>query len=734
MAKNGSVVFKVLLVDQTLIRSLDRIGNMAVLRRMGVIKVFKIDDAPPKADLIRVAYLIPPTYSSTLRVVHHCEIDKANEIRRNRLVLFVPEETEDSRYLLESTGAYNTNMCTGSLSFGWINVESDLVSLDLPSLFIDQYLFDDYVLTQFMGLELGELLELAYKRISAALCSQIHAIGRAAEIVASGIRVHFTRSSLLREAKSGGKDGSRGSDSKSSLDPSASGYPHVPLVIIFSRDLDYVTPMLLPMTFEALIHDVIGINLGVVELPESICPDKSMRKQLLTTEKLHYYKDVRDSHISQVHTVLAAWSKSLQAMQAELQQSSDLVLGSPSLPGASNNTCTLKQLNTLFRPLLEKRKELTFLSLILEHIMDVMTRRERVEDIRAAQTILLRSGSGGRLASVNDKDAPINESEHSSGSAAALVPGAGGSCRTAADSLTSMPVRLIIELLSTHRGARLLDGLRLASLASVTHDGLSDEVYSAVHSAFLHAIGQAAFPMLFTFRCLRLFSSYTPDKHSPDRGAHSVHSLSSAVSRLALSTRRKSLYNRLHHLLHLSHPGQTNRRFDQAPISPTYVFSGEHCPIVVRLVESIWATYAQFTGDGGPSTRCSEGSQSRGSCSNDPELIGRENLVESLKHLGLTADAASSLGLVNLSGESSTQPNTMDERGLNRRLLRDCISSRLVKQPVVVVFPGGCTYSEVSALRFAAARRRWQLLIATSCIFSSRNFLQCTGQAVMKIN
>ncbi|CAH8592815.1 unnamed protein product [Dicrocoelium dendriticum] len=685
-------------------------------------------------EALQVAYLVPPTYSSTLRVVHHCEVDKTNKIPRSRLVLFVPEETEDSRYLLEATGAYGTNMCTGSLSFGWINVESDLVSLDLPSLFVDQYLFEDYILTRFMGMELGELLGLAYKSISTALCSQIHALGRAAEVVASGIRVHFTRSGLLREAKPDGKDEFRPSDSTASLDPSTYECPLVPLVIIFSRDLDYITPMLLPMTFEALIHEVIGINLGVVELPESVCPDKSMRKQLLSSDKLHYYKDVRDVHISQVHTLLAAWSKSLQSTQAELQQSSNLVLSSPSFPGSLSGSCSLKQLNTEFRPLLEKRRELTFLSLVLEHIMEVMTRRERVEDLRAAQTILLRSGSGGRLASVSNKDTSNNESDQSSNSITTLAPGAGGSCGTDADSLTSMPVRLIIELFSTHHGARLLDGLRLASLASVTHDGLGDEVYSAVHSTFLHAIGQAAFPMLFAFRCLRILSPYTSAKHSPDRERHSVHSLSSAVSRLTLLSRRKSLYNRLHHLLHLSHAGQTNRRFDQGPISPTYVFSGEHCPIVVRLAESIWATYAHFTRDPGQSTRYLDGSQSKSCSPDDPELISRENIVQSLKHLGMTADAASRLGLVSLSEESSTGSDVVNGRGCNRHLPRDYIPSRPGKQPVVVVFPGGCTYSEVAALRFAAARRRWQLLIATSYILSSRNFLQCTGQEVMKIN
>ncbi len=52
-------------------------------------------------------------------------------------------------------------------------------------------------------------------------------------------------------------------------------------------------------------------------------------------------------------------------------------------------------------------------------------------------------------------------------------------------------------------------------------------------------------------------------------------------------------------------------------------------------------------------------------------------------------------------------------------------------QTVVVAFVGGCTYAEVAALRFAAQRRCWRLLIATSQILSTRSIIQQVGQAVM---
>ncbi|VDN37754.1 unnamed protein product [Dibothriocephalus latus] len=35
-----------------------------------------------------------------------------------------------------------------------------------------------------------------------------------------------------------------------------------PLVLLFSRNLDYFTPFMVPMTFEALIHEALGVDNG----------------------------------------------------------------------------------------------------------------------------------------------------------------------------------------------------------------------------------------------------------------------------------------------------------------------------------------------------------------------------------------------------------------------------------------------------------------------------------------
>lgn len=97
--------------------------------------------------------------------------------------------------------------------------------------------------------------------------------------------------------------------------------------------------------------------------------------------------------------------------------------------------------------------------------------------------------------------------------------------------------------------------------------------------------------------------------------------------------------------MQLSHQGQTNRSVEQRPISPSYVYSGEHCPIVARLVESIW--FASLD-ESNQSYKCASSVKSNSTDSfssvidkmtgGEFELINRNNLYEALKRLGLKDD------------------------------------------------------------------------------------------------
>lgn len=39
--------------------------------------------------------MVPPEFSSCLSVIKHCEVDQSNNIKRTRLIIFVPKEVSN---------------------------------------------------------------------------------------------------------------------------------------------------------------------------------------------------------------------------------------------------------------------------------------------------------------------------------------------------------------------------------------------------------------------------------------------------------------------------------------------------------------------------------------------------------------------------------------------------------------------------------------------------------------
>ncbi|CAH8643813.1 unnamed protein product [Schistosoma intercalatum] len=790
---------KILLVDAQLLKAIDRVASMSILRQLSVTKVFKIAESPPKADYERIAYMVPPEFSSCLSVIKHCEVDQSNNIKRTRLIIFVPKETVAVTYLLESRGFLGRHLCTTNLSLSWIQLDTDLLTLNLPTLFSDYYLYKDYCWPHYMGMELGRLLKLTSESDLAPMGCRIHAFGEASHVVAAGIRLYCIQSGLVSlDRKVSTVNGTQpnyrsnvsvsdesvltptsslkilGSQSSSTSLSTTSARPP-PLVLVFSRDLDYVTPLLVPMTFEALIHEVVGIELGQVELPPECADESTPQKQILDSTKLHYYKDIRDVHISRVHSLLLDWRGKLQDSRGDLEMqlvSQKSVVqhkqhsSSNSIQTTStiNNTCNLRNISTRLGPFLAKRRELSFLLACLEQVLCAMTIKERVEDLRTAQSLLLQSGSGGSLA-IGQVGIPSIDDENDDGDSNApdrnrkFTPvSIGGSCGNLADVLNSLPMRLAIEWLTTHHGDHLIDGLRLVALNCVLHDGLGDELYEVMSRAIIHAAGQITFPMLEALSSLGLLypRSKLPEISSAKKSVtnnhptdpqssmfvaqtnnltkKSSHTLTHTVAKLKLTQRQKSRYNYLHHLLQLSNWNQANRHVDRTVISPTYVYSGQHCPLVVRLLESVWSAGLLDSKFQSVKSNSSSAEQNH----SDFELIAQPQLIEALKRMGLPSEVASNLGLVNLCDPTLTAAGYQHDIFFKKNRPNAPAPHPLplisTDQPIVVAFPGGCTYGEVAALRFVAKRRRWNLLIATSCILTSRDLLQQAGKAAMNVN
>ncbi|VUZ49065.1 unnamed protein product, partial [Hymenolepis diminuta] len=484
---------------------------------------------------------------------------------------------------------------------------------------------------------------------------------------------------------------------------------------------------------------------GIIELPNAQKDNVVPAKLNLSSSSISSFKEVRNSHISSVH-------KWLQTQRSQLEDSRtglgfSLAALDRNMPSVGSNgprvsnVSGLSDISTQLKPILAVRKELTALFLCLEEVMRKMANEERVEDLLSAQSEILQSGSGGALAMPSATPPSPTSSMGSTGSLSSnsqqqaenveVMPpeAATGTC---ADDASCQPVRLSLEWLSTRFGDRVTEAVRMLCLLSITHDGLSEELYTAVIRHIQHAVGFSIYPMLIALKRLRLLyprrspaamnisgngksmegEEETKPTSRPSVLRRALGPAGLGGEKLANATqmlirRRKSLYNRLHRQLQLSMRSQVNLSAEKPAVSPSYVFGGQHVPIVVRFTESLWAQ-----GLGG--TNSTTASTGRSPLLSSPELLSKEQLYRALTLFHTDERSARNLGRVSL--ESKTGGD------------EDC-GMRSHGQIVVVAFVGGCTYAEVAALRFAASRRCWRLLIATSQILSTKSIIHQVGQA-----
>lgn len=69
---------------------------------------------------------------------------------------------------------------------------------------------------------------------------------------------------------------------------------------VFLPDLDYVTPFMVPTTFEGLIHEVIGIDNGIIELPNAQKDDAVPAKLNLSSSNISSFKVALIFYLNQI--------------------------------------------------------------------------------------------------------------------------------------------------------------------------------------------------------------------------------------------------------------------------------------------------------------------------------------------------------------------------------------------------------------------------------------------------
>ena len=214
--------------------------------------------------------------------------------------------------------------------------------------------------------------------------------------------------------------------------------------------------------------------------------------------------------------------------------------------------------------------------------------------------------------------------------------------------------------------------LRLLCLLSLTHDGLPVKEYRNFVKLFLQSYGHEHIVTLFTLKRLGLFCEQQTQETIFSPGSSS--SFSNKASAALMSSKMlsvfpsRSAFKSLVKRMNLIPPASTEGSYDlKNPSDAGFVFGGSYLPIVTRLLELL--------------------------------VFGSEPNPEDILKL--------------LPGD----------RLLTHRIRDRDLSG---KQPIVilVLFLGGVTFAEVSALRFLAKKKQFKVVIATTNVINGNQLIK----------
>jgi hypothetical protein len=214
---------------------------------------------------------------------------------------FVPHKSFICEQVLKDLGV-RADLTIGQLNIDLIPFEEDVLSLEMENLFKDCFRDGDVSSLSCVASSIMKLQTLF------GVIPNVKVVGRMSEQVSNMIQ-------RMRKEDSGIDD---------------TIIPEIHTLMLIDRDVDLVTPMVSPLTYEALIDEIIGVHNGAVTVDRSMTYEddteaakrkkkddkpesKTVSVPLNSNDKL--YKDIRDYNISILPLYLSDKSKEIRAIR-----------------------------------------------------------------------------------------------------------------------------------------------------------------------------------------------------------------------------------------------------------------------------------------------------------------------------------------------------------------------------------------------------------------------------------
>uniref|UniRef100_A0A915JTA9 Vacuolar protein sorting-associated protein 33B n=1 Tax=Romanomermis culicivorax TaxID=13658 RepID=A0A915JTA9_ROMCU len=333
---------KSLVIDDRLLKCLDRLVSNSILRQMEFTKIYRLQQFDPSTcDDFQYCshrfYLIKSAdLSTTRKILNHTNYRERNSSSNPNskfkiTIIYWPRKTYMCLDLIEKHGLYG-EIGVEEFNPGFVVLSNDLISLEWPEFFVSTFLD-----------ETCEWSQMEKKSYLSSIDGD-HEIQNAEEqkFVTYISKFHTVAHSILKFKLLYGDFGtfyclgkasndvykltqrlfclhdSRSSSTSSLLTRNLDlNLPKADL-ILFDRNLDYVSVFLSCLTYESLLDDTLGVNCGFVEFEdEKSTPQgeksKNVKRNILLNDQDGVYIEIRDHHFSHIYEQLREYSREIKS-------------------------------------------------------------------------------------------------------------------------------------------------------------------------------------------------------------------------------------------------------------------------------------------------------------------------------------------------------------------------------------------------------------------------------------
>lgn len=271
---------KDLFIEGDLMSPLDRIANVSTLKQHEVDKLYKVEYKPVISTSDQLCFLIRPRIKTVKWICDVANADKAAGKFRRYKIIFTPQKFYACEAVLEEQGIFG-DVTTDEWAFYLLPLDDDIISLELPEFFRDNFLAGDQRWVRTAGSAL-HLLHSLYGPFS-----KLYGIGRCSKMAYESWREQVEEGEQRARQAEIGK------------------------VFLIDRDVDFVTPLCSQVVYEGLVDDVFRIKCGCVEFgPDVTSSDKSVKVMVNSQDKV--FGEIRNEHFSNVFGFLSQKARNLQ--------------------------------------------------------------------------------------------------------------------------------------------------------------------------------------------------------------------------------------------------------------------------------------------------------------------------------------------------------------------------------------------------------------------------------------